>query len=136
MIKNYFKIAFRNLLKNKTSSAINIFGLTIGLTSCLLIALYIQQELSYDKFQEKGNRIARVIMEYSFDGKVFNKGNFTSVRVAPVFTKTFPEIESAIRMTQAERVVSFEDKLFTEKRFVYADSNFFKIFSFYKYLFF
>lgn len=130
MLKNYFKTAFRNLVKNKTSSVIYVFGLTIGLTCCLLIALYIQHELSYDKFQQKGNRIARVIMEYSFDGKVFNKGNFTSVRVAPVFTRTFPEVESAIIMTSAERVVSYQDKLFTEKRFVYADSTFFTLFSF------
>ena len=68
MIKNYFKTAFRNFWKNKTSSAINIFGLTIGMTSCLLIALYIQHELSYDNFEQKGNRISRVIMEYKFDG--------------------------------------------------------------------
>ncbi len=54
MIKNYFKTAWRNLTKNKTHSFINIAGLTIGLTCCLLIALYIQHELSFDKFEEKG----------------------------------------------------------------------------------
>src|SRR5882724_6320291 len=91
MFKNYFKTAFRNFWKNKTSSAINISGLTIGMTSCLLIALYIQHELSYDNFEVKGDRIARVIMEYKFDGgSEFKKGNFTSIRVAPVFKRTFP----------------------------------------------
>jgi len=130
MIKNYFKTALRSLLKNKTSSAINVLGLTIGLTSCLLIALYIRHELSYDSFQQNGDRVARVIMEYSFDNKVYNKGNFTSVRVAPVFSGTFPEVESAIRMTQLEKVVAYEDKLFTEKRFMYADSTLFRMFSF------
>jgi putative ABC transport system permease protein len=131
MFKNYLKIAFRNFRKNKTSSAINIFGLTIGLTCCLLIALYIQHEVSYDNFEQKGNRIARVIMEYSFDGSPqSNKGNYTSVRVASVFKRTFPEVESAIKMTEYARVVGYKDKLIDEKNFMYADSTFFDLFSF------
>jgi putative ABC transport system permease protein len=131
MFKNYFKTALRSLWKNKTASAINIFGLTIGLTCCLLIALYIQHELSYDKFQTNGDRIARVIMEYSFDGSsASQKGNYTSVRVASVFKRTFPEVESAVKMTQYSRVVRYGDKLIDEKKFMYADSTFFSIFSF------
>ena len=131
MLKNYFKTAFRNLWRNKTASAINIFGLTIGLTCCLLIALYIQHELSYDKFQTKGDRIARVIMEYKFDGSgASQKGNYTSVRVAPVFKRTFPEVESAVKMTNYSRVIRYGDKLIDEKNFMYADSTFFNIFSF------
>jgi len=131
MLRNYFKTAWRNLWKNKTSSAINIFGLTIGLTCCLLIALYIQHELSYDDFELKGNRIARVIMEYSFSGSsASNKGNFTSVRVAPVFKGTFPEVESAIKMAKYERVISYKDLLISEKNFMYTDPTFFDIFSF------
>lgn len=130
MLENYFKIVFRNFLKNKTFSAINIFGLGIGLTSCLLIALYIQHELSYDSFQKNGNRIARVIMEYKFGGGESKKGNFTSVRVASVFKRNFPEVESAVKMVQYERVVEYKDKLFNEKRFMFADPAFFDIFSF------
>src|SRR5438552_12867523 len=131
MIKNYFKTAWRNLWKNKTSSVINVFGLTIGLTCCLLIALYIQHELSYDDFEVKGKRIARVIMEYQFAGSSASaKGNFTSVRVAPVLKQNFPEVESAIKMAEYERVVHYEDNLINEKKFMYADSTFFDIFSF------
>ncbi len=131
MFKNYFKISLRNLWKNKTSSAINIFGLTIGLTSCLLIALYIKHELSYDNFEQNGKRIARVIMEYNFDGSPeSNKGNYTSVRVAPVMKKNFPEVESATRMALRERVVNYNDKYIDEKRFMFADSTFFDLFSF------
>lgn len=131
MVKNYFKIAFRNFWKNKTSSAINIFGLTIGLTSCLLIALYIKHELSYDDFEKNGYRIARVIMEYNFDGSPeSNKGNYTSVRVAPVMKKNFPEVESAIKMSLRERIVNYNDKYIDEKKFMYADSTFFNLFSF------
>ncbi|HSZ84682.1 MAG TPA: ABC transporter permease, partial [Puia sp.] len=131
MFKNYLKIALRNFWKNKTSSAINIFGLTIGLTSCLLIALYIQHEVSYDNFEKKGNRIARVIMEYSFAGSPeSNKGNYTSVRVAKVFGQVFPEVESAIKMTEYSRVVGYKDKLIDEKNFMYSDSTFLNFFSF------
>jgi putative ABC transport system permease protein len=130
MLTNYFKIIFRNFWKNKTFSAINIFGLGIGLTSCLLIALYIQHELSYDNFQKNGDRIARVIMEYKFGVGESKKANFTSVRVASVFKRTFPEVESAVKMVQYERVVQYKDKLFNEKRLMFADPAFFDIFSF------
>jgi len=131
MIKNYFKIAWRNLWKHKTFSTINLFGLTVGLTCCLLIALYIQHELSYDNFELKRHRIARVIMEYRFAGSnASTKGNFTSVRVAPVLRQNFPEVESAAKMTSYERVVKYTDKLINEKKFMYADSTFFDIFSF------
>jgi putative ABC transport system permease protein len=131
MIKNYFKVAFRNFRKSPVFSAINVFGLSIGLTSCLLIALYIRHELSYDRFQANGDRLARVIMEYRFNGGGQSiKGNFTSTKVAPVFRRTFPEVVSATRMTEYSRVVGFGDKLFTEPRFMYADSSFFDLFSF------
>ena len=131
MFKNYLKTAFRNFLRSKTSSAINIFGLTIGFSSCLLIALYIHHEISYDDFQLKGNRIARVIMEYKFDGGTESTtGNFTSVRVAPVLKRTFPEVESGVRMTAFSRVVEYKDKLFNEKDFMFADPAFFDLFSF------
>ncbi len=131
MIKNYFKTAWRNLWKNKGFSFINITGLTIGLTCCLLIALYIQNELSFDRFETKGDRIARVIMQYSFNGSsAANGGNFTSVRVAAVLPKTFPEVESAVKMFERARVVKYKDKLIDEKKFMYADPTFFNIFSF------
>ncbi|MEJ7683115.1 MAG: ABC transporter permease [Segetibacter sp.] len=130
MLQNYFKIVLRNFWKNKTFSAINIFGLGMGLTCCLLIALYIQHELSYDSFQKNGNRIARVIMEYKFGGGESKKGNFTSVRVTSVFKRNFPEVESAVKMVQYERVAEYKDKLFNEKRFMFADPAFFDIFSF------
>ncbi len=70
-------------------------------------------------------------MQYNFDGSnESNEGNYTSVRVAAIFPKTFPEVESAIKMTEYNRVVRYDDKMFDEKNFMYADSNFFDIFSF------
>ncbi|HEX2847254.1 MAG TPA: ABC transporter permease [Chitinophagaceae bacterium] len=112
-------------------SAINITGLAIGLTCCFLIALYILHELSFDKFQQKGDRIARVVMEFSFKGGNESiKGAFSSVRVAAVFPKLFPEIESAVKMAQYDRIIKYEDEFFDEKKVMFADSTFFDIFSF------
>ncbi|MBS1620941.1 MAG: ABC transporter permease [Bacteroidetes bacterium] len=129
MFKHYFKTAVRNLGKSKVFSFINILGLTIGLTCCILMVLYIRHELSYDDFQKKGDRITRVIMEYSMGGSVMS-GNFTSTKVAPAFKKNFPEVEQAVRMTNSNRIIHYDDKLFDEKSFMYADSTFFDIFSF------
>lgn len=129
MVKHYLKIALRNLWKNKVFSSINLLGLTVGLSCCLMIGLYISHELSYDNFQQKGDRIARVIMEYGFGGSV-NKGNFTSTKVYPAFKKNFPEVEEGVRMTERTRIVKFGDKMFDEHRFMYADSSFFDLFSF------
>ncbi len=89
MFKNYFKTAFRNLRKNKLYSSINIFGLAIGLASCLLIGVYIIHELSYDKFNKNANRIVRVTMEYGDAGTV-NKTATTGTKPGPQFTRTFP----------------------------------------------
>ncbi len=131
MIQNWFRTAWRNLCKNRTASAINIFGLAIGFSSCLLITLFIRHELSYDDFEVKGKRIVRCIMEYRFDGGgEIQRGNFTSTKVAPTFKRTFPEVESAVRMQMDENIVKYREKLFNEKRFMYADSSFFDIFSF------
>src|ERR1017187_8377378 len=118
MLKNYFKTAFRNLWNNKGVSLINITGLVVGLTSCLLISLYIRNELSFDKFEKNGDRIARVIMQNSFDGSsASNEGNYSSVRVAYIFPKTFPEVESAVKMMKYNRVVKNNEKLFVENKF-------------------
>ncbi|MDO6432978.1 ABC transporter permease [Flavitalea sp. BT771] len=130
MLKNLIMTALRNFRKNRVSFFINVFGLTVGLTSCLLITLYIKHELSYDQFQTNGSRIARVIMEYHFDGSGDSpKGNFTSTKVAPAFRKNFPEVQSAVRMTDPDRIVAYRDKLFKETHFMYADSSFFDLFS-------
>ncbi|HYI79060.1 MAG TPA: ABC transporter permease, partial [Chryseolinea sp.] len=130
MLRNNLKVTVRSLWKNKVASVINIFGLTVGLTSCLLIALYIQHEASFDSFQENGKRIARVIMEYSFDGSAETKrGNYTSTKVAPEFSRIFPEVEFGIRMDNEDMIVKHNDTPITEADFLFADSTFFRIFS-------
>ena len=68
MLKSYFKIAWRNLKKNKLYSLINITGLTVGIISCLLIGVYIKHELSYDRFNTNADNIVRVTMDYNLGG--------------------------------------------------------------------
>jgi putative ABC transport system permease protein len=130
MIKNYFKIAWRNLLRNKAFSFINITGLAFGLTCCLLLVLYLQHELSYDRFHSKADRIVRVIMEYKI-GDAGNRGNFTSTKVFPEFKRKFPEVKDGVRMNSwGSRLVKYGDKILVEKNFIFADSTFFNVFDF------
>jgi putative ABC transport system permease protein len=130
MIKNYFKIAWRNLLRNKAFSFINITGLAFGLTCCLLLVLYLQHELSYDRFHSKADRIVRVIMEYKI-GDAGNKGNFTSTKVFPEFKRRFPEVKDGVRMNSwGNKLVQYGDKVLVEKKFIFADSTFFNVFDF------
>lgn len=129
MFRNYLKTAFRNLGKNKLYASINIFGLMIGLTACLLIGVYIKHELSYDKFNVNADRIVRLTMEYSNSGTV-NKTANTGTKPGPQFKRTFPAVEEYARTYLSATVVSHDEKVFEEKGFLYADPAFFKIFSF------
>jgi putative ABC transport system permease protein len=129
MFRNYLKTALRNLRRNKLYSAINIFGLTVGLTACMLIGVYIMHELSYDKFNAKANRIVRATMEYSGAGTV-NTTATTGTKVGPQFKRVFPSVEEYARTFISHNVVKSGDKIFDEPRILYADPAFFKIFSF------
>jgi putative ABC transport system permease protein len=129
MFRNYLKTAFRNLQKNKLYSAINIFGLTVGLAACLLIGVYINQELSYDKFNVNADRIVRTTMEYK-NSETVNTTATTGTRPGPQFKRTFPSVEEYARTYITQRVIKNGDKVFDESRVLYADQPFFKIFSF------
>lgn len=129
MFKNYLRTALRNLRKNKLYSAINIFGLTVGLAACLLIGVYINHELSYDKFNANAGRIVRATMEYSHSGTV-NTVASTGTKVGPQFKRTFPAIEEYVRTYISSSVVKQGDKVFDEPRILFADDPFFTVFSF------
>jgi putative ABC transport system permease protein len=129
MLKNYFKIALRNIRKNKLYSFINIAGLTVGIICCILIGLFISSELSFDKFHKNADKLARITMEYS-SGGIVTKVVQTGTKVGPQFKRTFPAIEDYIRTIKFPRIVTYRDKQFNEKQFYYADESFFKIFSF------
>jgi putative ABC transport system permease protein len=129
MFRSYFKIAWRQLKKNRLYAFVNITGFTIGITSCLLIGLYIAHELSYDRFNKNADRIVRVTMDYNF-GDASRQVALTGTKVGPQFKRAFLSIEAFSRTYRRTRVVAFTNKLFEEKNFLYADSSFFRIFSF------
>jgi putative ABC transport system permease protein len=129
MIKNYLKLAFRHLIRKKTFSFINIFGLTIGLVSCILIGLFISDELSFDTFHTNAPRIARVTMEFS-RGSTVSQTAVTGTRVGPRLKQVFPDIEDFTRTYVGRTIVSNGVTHFGEKNFLYADSSFFRIFTF------
>src|SRR5258705_2444156 len=129
MFKNYIKTAFRNLVKNKLYSGINIIGLTTALAACLLIGVFIIHELSYDKFNQKADRIVRVTMEYK-NAETVNAVASTGTKVGPQFKRTFPAVEEYVRTFLSHNTVKLEDKIFDEPRILYADPAFFRIFSF------
>lgn len=127
MLKNYFKTAFRHLKKSRLYAFVNIIGLAIGICSCLLIGIYIWHELSYDKFHKNAGRIVRVTWEYNF-GDALSTTPSTGTRVGPQFKRNFPEVQAYVRLMKYPRVIAYQDKMFDEKKFLYADSAFFLFF--------
>lgn len=131
MLKNYFNVALRNILKHKFFSAINILGMTIGVAACLLIILYITDELSFDQFHSNADRIYQV----GLHGKIGDQDIRTANTCPPMAVALVSEIaavESATRVTPlfGRPAVKYEDKVLTEEKVFYADSNFFEFFSF------
>ncbi len=129
MIKNYFKIAWRNLWRNKAFSFINIFGLSIGIATCLVIMLFVQDELSYDRYNKKADQIVRVIFRASINGEKINEANVMPP-VAQTLLADYPEVQQATRVRSGGLpLVTYDNKTFKENGFVFADSNFFQVFT-------
>lgn len=131
MIRNYFKTAWRNLIKNKFYSAINIVGLTAGLTIGLLTLLWVQEQLSYDSFHRQAKNIYKVNI---IGGTGISHQVFQSV-IAPVATfakNEIPEVKNAVRVTYAGpgAVYRYQAKRFIEDKVVYTDPSFFTMFDF------
>src|SRR6185436_2630910 len=129
MFKNYLKTAFRNLGKNKLYSGINIIGLTVGLAACLLIGVFINHELSYDKFNSNAERIVRATMEYK-KAETVNTTATTGTKVGPQFKRTFPAVEEYTRTFLSHGIIKYGEKIFDEQRILFADAPLFKVFSF------
>lgn len=129
MFKNNFKIALRNLLRNKGFTAINILGLALGIATCLLIALYLQSQLAYDRYNEKADRMVRVIFNARMQGHDIKEANVMAP-VAQTFKKDFPEVEEATRIRAVGKPrISYNDKQFREDELAFVDSNFFNVFT-------
>lgn len=133
MIKNYLLIAIRSIRKHLSYSLINIFGLGLGLTVCILIVIWIQHELSFDRFHENGENIYRSSLEYSFGGQT-SKTSVSPTALLPVLSRNFSEIKTGVRLYNPSSfspfVVSTEGNKFQESNFYFADSSFFSVFTF------
>jgi putative ABC transport system permease protein len=133
MFKNYFKTAWRNLWKNKTFSFINIIGLTIGLTSFLLIALYIFDELTFDRFHTNANNIYRIVENKTYAGGKTTKTTGAGFLVSERAKTQLPEIKDAVRFAAFGRtnVASGDNKtnVFYED-YIVGNPGFLNVFSF------
>jgi len=122
MFKFYLKTAVRNLYKFKTISSINIIGLSVGIAVCILLILYVQDELSFDRYHQYSDRIFRILE---------NDQPYISPQISEMVNANFPEIESSARILVRDQcMIQYEEKQFIERQFSYADPNLFSIFSF------
>ncbi|QRR00091.1 ABC transporter permease [Dyadobacter sandarakinus] len=129
MLKNYLKIAFRNLWKHKVFSFLNVMGLTVGMSACFLIFMYVSFELSYDAFHTKGDRIYRLVTDIKTPSETINT-SVTSWAFAPAIKADFPEVEAVTRVSSGSFLVRKGDIKFQEDKTLFADSTLFKVFDF------
>ncbi|MBO3700411.1 ABC transporter permease [Roseivirga sp. E12] len=135
MLKNMFKIAWRNAKRQKQFTLLNVLGLSIGITACLLIGLYAQDEMSYDKFHEKGDRIYRINQSMIW-GDWNDQFASTGPNLAVALKTDLPEFEQVTRIHESgDQIVTYKphngrQRTFNEREFYIAEENFFDIFSF------
>lgn len=137
MFKNYFKVSMRNILRNKTFSLLNISGLSVGIASCILILIYVNNELSYDTYNEKYDRTYRVVHYYGSQEKVASGDSLPinefrvwgNAPVAPAMQVYFPEVDQVFRFTSdSPWLLSYNNITFSETGILFADSTAFDIF--------
>jgi putative ABC transport system permease protein len=132
MFRNFLKIALRNLLKRKAYTFINVMGLATGMSVCLLIILFITDELSYDQFHQKGNDIYRMVVKRQYPGRVSSYA-IVPQSYAYAVQQECPEVKEAVRVFDFTGGGSFQlkygDQSFEEKRVLQVDSNFFAVFT-------
>lgn len=129
MLKNYFITAWRNLIKRKAFSFINIAGLSIGISVCFIILLYAQDELNFDRFNKNADRMVRVVFKADINGGKIYEANVMP-QVASAMIKDYPEVEDATRLRVAGAPkISYKGKNFRDDELVFVDPNFFSIFT-------
>jgi putative ABC transport system permease protein len=131
MLKNYIKISLRNISRNKLYSVLNIAGLAIGIACCILILFYVQDELSYDRFNDKADNIFRIVPTFTTSERTMYMGTNAHV-MGPMLKEEFPEVDNYVRFTSygSPKVLTYGDISFSEEKFVWADGSVFDIFSF------
>ena len=132
MLKNYFKIGWRNLLRSKGYSLINILGLAVGMAACLLIVQYVRFEKSYDDFHEQSDNIYRVTMNRYVNGNFKFNSAKTYPAIAPRLKEDFPEIVDYVRLLPDHGILALEgtDQRHYEDKILLADASFFNVFSY------
>lgn len=130
MFKNYLKIAFRNLWKQKVYSFINILGLAVGMSACLLIYLFINNELRFDRFHEKGERIYRLNEVQRFEGISPQRVALSMYPMGPALRETYPEIVDFVRFVNGGTVLRNDPKQIIVEKTFWTDPAFFAIFDF------
>ena len=129
MFKNYFKVALRKLLKQKSFTFINIIGLAVGMACFIFILLFVLFELSYDGFHEKGDRIYRLLIDADIGGHI--RAPATMLPAGPTMMRDYPEVENFTRIGNLQTLsVEYGDKQFQEADVGFADHSFFELFSF------
>lgn len=130
MLKSYFKLAWRHITKHKAYSFVSIIGLAFGICCTLFISLYVQDEVSYDQFHEKKDRIYRITELLNHNGEI--NAALTSFPVGPTFTNDYPEIESFVRFMSMgnEMTIKLDDKIFRETNFWMTDTGLFDVMSY------
>ncbi|OEK00790.1 hypothetical protein BFP97_04380 [Roseivirga sp. 4D4] len=130
MLKNYLKIAIRNLLKNKLYSSINVAGLSVGLAACVLIVLFVRHELSFDKHFSNSEDIYRVTGAYNQGGDAKTYSATTTYPLLPLLQANFPEIETSARIDNFAANIEIGDRVIYQDEMLIVDSTFFDLFSF------
>src|SRR5579871_1114425 len=132
MLKNYFKIAVRSLLKRKGYTLINVLGLATGMAVCLLIVLFIESELNYDNFEKNGDTIYRVALDRKYPGRMTSYSMIPS-SIGAAIQHEYPEVLQSTRLFNflgnGNLFVRIGDKVFEERKVFLADSNFFNVFT-------
>ncbi len=130
MLKNYLKTAWRNLMKNKAFSFINILGLTIGITACMMIYIFILNEFSVDRFHKNGNHIFRVMREAKIDDKSISVAYLSGAHAPALLNDFKGQITNLVRVAENDNLFSVGEKSFHEKKELDVDAGFFTLFSF------
>jgi putative ABC transport system permease protein len=130
MFLNYWKIAVRNLIKQKFYSVINIFGLSLGIACCVLIFVYIGYEFSYDDYHKNADNIFRIVSKRTISGQTSELAR-SPAPVGPTMVDELPEVKNAVRFSPTvKRVFAYQDKTFFEEGVLYVDQSLFDVFSF------
>jgi len=131
MIKNYLKTSFRNLMKNKIFTFINIAGLSIGMAACLLILQYVSFQLSYDQFNRNAGDLYRVYNDRYQNGKLIQHGTITYSAIGKAMQDDFPEVINHARIVPSgKNIITYKDKKIGEQEVLFADNSFLTMFSY------